>query len=80
MEVGFAAGAVQELAGEGVTRPAACKSSLRKLEKPRAAWVMLPAGKLTEETVMRLAELMEAGEIVIDSGNSFYKGRHPPRS
>jgi 6-phosphogluconate dehydrogenase len=36
-------------------------------------WLMLPAGKITEDTVAQLAELMEAGDIVIDGGNSFYK-------
>ncbi len=42
-------------------------------QKPRAVWVMLPAGKITEETVERLAALMEAGDIIIDGGNSYYK-------
>lgn len=42
-------------------------------EKPRAVWVMLPAGRITEETVQRLAGLMESGDIIIDGGNSYYK-------
>jgi 6-phosphogluconate dehydrogenase len=42
-------------------------------QKPRAVWVMLPAGKITEETVERLAALMEPGDIIIDGGNSYYK-------
>src|SRR5665213_1709227 len=42
-------------------------------EKPRAVWVMLPAGKITEETVERLAAILESGDIIIDGGNSFYK-------
>jgi 6-phosphogluconate dehydrogenase len=42
-------------------------------QKPRAVWVMLPAGKITEETVNRLAALMEPGDIIIDGGNSYYK-------
>jgi 6-phosphogluconate dehydrogenase len=42
-------------------------------EKPRAVWVMLPAGKITEETVQRLAGMMESGDIIIDGGNSYYK-------
>jgi 6-phosphogluconate dehydrogenase len=44
-----------------------------KLQKPRAAWVMVPAGAATEKTVMALAEKMEAGDIIIDGGNSMYK-------
>jgi len=39
---------------------------------------MLPSGAITEETVTRLGALMEAGDIVIDGGNSS-AGRHPPR-
>ena len=42
-------------------------------EKPRAIWVMLPAGKITEETIANLAGLLEAGDIIIDGGNTFYK-------
>jgi 6-phosphogluconate dehydrogenase len=42
-------------------------------EKPRAVWVMLPAGKITEDTIARLAGLMESGDIIIDGGNSYYK-------
>jgi 6-phosphogluconate dehydrogenase len=42
-------------------------------ERPRAVWVMLPAGQITEDTVNRLAALMESGDIIIDGGNSYYK-------
>jgi 6-phosphogluconate dehydrogenase len=42
-------------------------------EKPRAVWVMLPAGAITEETVEQLGGLLEPGDIVIDGGNSYYK-------
>src|SRR3954465_8554675 len=42
-------------------------------QKPRAVWIMLPAGKITEETVNRLAAVMEPGDIIIDGGNSYYK-------
>ena len=42
-------------------------------EKPRVVWVMLPAGRITEETVERLGGLLEAGDIIIDGGNSYYK-------
>jgi 6-phosphogluconate dehydrogenase len=46
---------------------------LNKLDKPRAAWVMVPAGNVTEQTVLALAERMEPGDIIIDGGNSYYK-------
>jgi 6-phosphogluconate dehydrogenase len=42
-------------------------------DRPRAVWVMLPAGDITEQTVDELGDLLEAGDIVIDGGNSFYK-------
>jgi 6-phosphogluconate dehydrogenase len=48
-------------------------------EKPRTAWVMLPAGKITEATIEALAKLMEPGDIIIDGGNTFWQGRYPPR-
>ncbi|MDQ7249998.1 phosphogluconate dehydrogenase (NAD(+)-dependent, decarboxylating) [Dongia sedimenti] len=64
----------EALAKEG----ASAADSLERLvaglkQKPRAVWVMLPAGKITEDTVNRLAALMEAGDIIIDGGNSYYK-------
>jgi len=46
-------------------------SALR--ERPRVAWVMLPAGHVTEETVERLGRLLGPADIIIDGGNSFYK-------
>jgi 6-phosphogluconate dehydrogenase len=46
---------------------------VKKLETPRAAWVMLPAGAITEDAVVELSKLMKPGDIVIDGGNSFYK-------
>jgi 6-phosphogluconate dehydrogenase len=43
-----------------------------KLSAPRAVWVMVPAGEPTTETVTKLGELLDAGDIVIDGGNSRY--------
>src|ERR1700749_4101470 len=45
----------------------------KKLEKPRTAWVMLPAGKITETTIEALAKLMEPGDVIIDGGNTFWQ-------
>jgi 6-phosphogluconate dehydrogenase len=42
-------------------------------DKPRAVWVMLPAGPITAQTVEHLGALLESGDIIIDGGNSFYK-------
>ena len=52
-----------------------------KLEPPRVAWVMVPAGAATEQIVTDLAERMQPGDTIIDGGNSFYKDdvRRPKR-
>jgi 6-phosphogluconate dehydrogenase len=44
-----------------------------KLEAPRAVWLMLPAGEITERTMLQVAEMMRPGDVIIDGGNSFYK-------
>ena len=66
--------AVAALAAEGATPAASLADLVTKLDqRPRAAWVMLPAGKITEETVATLAGLMQREDILIDGGNSYYK-------
>jgi 6-phosphogluconate dehydrogenase len=65
--------AVKTLSGEGATGTGSLEAFIGALEKPRVAWVMLPAGKITEQTVAELAKHFEAGDIIIDGGNSFYK-------
>jgi 6-phosphogluconate dehydrogenase len=45
----------------------------KKLAKPRAAWVMVPAGAPTENTIAELAKHLESGDIVIDGGNTHFK-------
>jgi 6-phosphogluconate dehydrogenase len=44
------------------------------LTPPRVAWVMVPAGPITDGTIDQLADLLEAGDVVIDGGNSHYRG------
>jgi 6-phosphogluconate dehydrogenase len=62
------------LAEEGATAVSSLERMVKVLgEKPRAVWVMLPAGQITEETVERLGGLLEPDDIVIDGGNSYYK-------
>jgi 6-phosphogluconate dehydrogenase len=63
---------VKTLEGEGATGTADLDEFVSKLEKPRAAWSMVPAGEITEGVVSSLAERMEAGDAIIDGGNSYY--------
>jgi 6-phosphogluconate dehydrogenase len=66
-------GPVDALVREGAVGSSSLEELVAKLDKPRAAWVMLPAGQPTENTVSELGRLMDQGDIVIDGGNSFYK-------
>jgi 6-phosphogluconate dehydrogenase len=62
------------LAKEGATAAPSLVGVVKALgEKPRAVWLMLPAGQATDETVEQLGGLLESGDIIIDGGNSFYK-------
>ncbi|HJP67871.1 MAG TPA: decarboxylating 6-phosphogluconate dehydrogenase [Sphingomicrobium sp.] len=67
------AAAAKELVERGAIGGSDLSELVGKLKKPRAVWVMLPAGKITEDTVEHLGKLLEEGDIVIDGGNSFYK-------
>ncbi len=58
---------------EGATGANSIKDLVDKLQAPRAVWVMLPAGKITDDMVLALGELLQAGDVVIDGGNSYYK-------
>src|SRR5579871_1370984 len=64
---------VNRLAAEGATGSTSLDDLIAKLAKPRAVWVMVPAGKPTEDTVMGLAQRMSPGDIIIDGGNSYFK-------
>jgi 6-phosphogluconate dehydrogenase len=64
---------VQELQSEGATGVDNVEALVAKLAKPRAIWVMLPAGSVTEHMIDTLAGLLEPGDIIIDGGNTMYK-------
>jgi 6-phosphogluconate dehydrogenase len=65
--------AVAAIAGDGAAGSDSLEQFVQKLERPRTAWVMLPAGKITEATIDALANLMESGDAIIDGGNSFWQ-------
>ena len=65
--------AVSEFAREGAAGSTSLDDFAVKLTKPRAAWVMVPAGNATEQTVMGLAQRFEPGDTIVDGGNSYFK-------
>ena len=64
--------AVRALAGEGAAPSHDLAEFVRQLDKPRAVWVMLPAGAITHGTIVELSGLLEPGDILIDGGNSYF--------
>lgn len=65
---------VQELGREGAEPGTGLPQLVQALnEKPRTVWVMLPAGKITEQTIEQLGVLLDVGDIIIDGGNTFWK-------
>ena len=65
----------QKLGGEGATPAGSLAELVRELgtDGPRAVWLMLPAGKITEDAVRQMSELLGRNDILIDGGNSYYK-------
>jgi len=62
---------VSQMASEGATGASALDDFVRKLSKPRAIWLMVPAA-VVDSTLHDLAPLLESGDVVIDGGNSYY--------
>lgn len=67
------AAAIRTLEKDGATGAADLADLVRKLARPRAIWIMLPAGEVTEAAVATLGGLLEPGDAVIDGGNTFWK-------
>ncbi|MBA3306402.1 MAG: 6-phosphogluconate dehydrogenase (decarboxylating), partial [Thermoleophilaceae bacterium] len=66
----FSEEAVTAAEGHGATGAGGLEELVGKLEAPRAVWIMVPAGDPTEETVDKLAGLLDEGDTIIDGGNS----------
>lgn len=67
------ADAVRQLASEGAVASESLDDFVAKLDQPRAIWIMVPAGGITEKTVVDLATRLAPGDIMIDGGNSYFK-------
>ncbi|MEK6778674.1 MAG: NAD(P)-binding domain-containing protein, partial [Candidatus Deferrimicrobiota bacterium] len=65
--------AVRASVSGGATGARTLDEAVGKLSAPRAVWVMVPAGKPTDDTIAALADRLSPGDIVIDGGNSNYK-------
>src|SRR5580693_3055159 len=69
----LSADAVQAAAAKGAEASSSLADLVSKLDSPRAVWVMLPAGHITDSTVEELAGMFGKGDVIIDGGNSNYK-------
>jgi len=65
--------ATDALASEGATGANDLGDLVSKLAAPRVIWLMLPAGKITGDTLNDLHKILQSDDVVIDGGNSFYK-------
>ncbi len=66
----FSEEARERAESHGARSAASLEELVQKLDPPRAVWVMVPAGDPTEQTVTRLAELLDGGDTIIDGGNT----------
>ncbi len=69
----LSADTVQQLGKEGATGSSSLEDLISKLKPPRALWIMVPSGGPTEATVQKLSQHMQAGDAIIDGGNSYFK-------
>jgi 6-phosphogluconate dehydrogenase len=68
------AAAVESVGKDGAATASGLQDLVAKLQgSPKAVWVMLPHGKITEDTIDTLAGCMSKGDIIIDGGNTYYK-------
>jgi 6-phosphogluconate dehydrogenase len=62
--------AVAAAEGHGAVGASSLEELVSKLDKPRLVWLMVPSGKITEDTITALTELLEAGDTIVDGGNT----------
>lgn len=64
---------VQQLASEGAVAAHDLRDLVQRLTTPRLVWLMLPAGQITEDTIHELRLLLEAGDLLVDGGNTYFE-------
>jgi 6-phosphogluconate dehydrogenase len=64
---------VASYVAKGATGAASIADLVGQLRTPKAVWLMLPAGDITETTIAEVSTLLQRGDIVIDGGNSMFK-------
>ena len=65
--------AAQALAEEGLVAAANLPDLSTLMGGPRIVWLMLPAGEITENTILKLSAILSPGDLLIDGGNAYYK-------
>ncbi|MGC2122340.1 MAG: decarboxylating 6-phosphogluconate dehydrogenase [Xanthobacteraceae bacterium] len=65
--------ATAALGRDGAIAASGLDKLVQALRPPRAVWVMLPTGKITDDVIAELGNLLQAGDVVIDGGNTFWK-------
>ncbi|MGH3101307.1 MAG: phosphogluconate dehydrogenase (NAD(+)-dependent, decarboxylating) [Thermoleophilia bacterium] len=69
----FSEEAVQKAEEHGASGASSLEDLVSQLDAPRAVWVMVPAGEITETTVGEVADALSEGDAIIDGGNSYYR-------
>jgi 6-phosphogluconate dehydrogenase len=64
--------AISALEGEGMTGARSLEEFASKLDAPRTAWIMVPAGEITDQAIRDVAQVFEADDVIIDGGNTHY--------
>jgi 6-phosphogluconate dehydrogenase len=64
--------AVAAVTADGMVGASSLDEFAAKVDKPRAVWLMVPAGEITDQTIAAVSAVLEPGDVVIDGGNSHY--------
>ena len=64
--------AVAELVADGAIKAESVEHAIEQLDAPRVVWLMLPAGRPTQDTIDHASAILRGGDIIIDGGNSRY--------